>query len=997
MKETIRFKGLTLNGDEQSAQHGELSLCGNVELHDGALRPSVLKGTELAGGQDLPGTLMYVHVTTKYTNFITRIYSRVAATSGLWWYREKTVSGVNSWVSGKIIGLPESDGDPCSITSVGNTLCLLFEDGLEYALCKGKTPTGSETAGQDGEQEYDYLGSKPPFAEIQFNLHDMTDMSTEGNLKDYEISLGNMGVGLVFDNEHDKLISTNPSEIEDGLPVAEHHRSSVTEQVLGIVNKRISEASEKKLFYAPFVVRYCYRLFDGSMVMHSAPVLMTPSLERSVMVSIRGVEFTEDNQLCIFNFQDDFMVRVFMLLGKLQARWVNYDVNAELLKWKDIVKSVDIFITPQFSRIDSSGLIEDIRNGHKVVWADQYEHVSAVHSLMDGIDGNTTSSSYTRGRFGALFNVATAMNSDDTRTYKNYFSFMLPEYSEDEHLSKIKNASSFYRIASIKTEDLLKDLHNQQNDHIDINLDVATLYDVTTQEQMTDDYKTHNLLLPESAESGNLYTYNHRLHVYGINERLFEGFSSNVLFAYANNDPDHNQDTPIVIKEIDVIIKDGSETKKVILGDHTIDNYTMGYVFDWQLKYFFYPDSRAVYALIWDSATATDPLYYLTLADHPFLNGATYEKTVTGSQDYERYKGAGFSNISSLRGKIYTSKADNPFYFPNLPGESGINTVGTGDIIGIAAVTRALSQGQVGDHDLVVFATDGIWVMKVSSTGTYTAMHNISRTVCVNQDSICQLDQSIAFATKRSLSLFRESDVQSLSDVLDGPVPVFTGQGAMLPGLTDDIDENAEVTALLEMNTPAVGFFSTGKVLYDFASSRLIVFPLDSVNKAKRVALVYSLRDRTWSTMYTDYVMAVVPGYPWPYIHVFYQEERMVEGVRTVIDRQPVRRIDLPYDYDANVTRQGIVITRTLTYSDTMDVIRGFRQYCECAQMPRLVFYGSDDQLSWQKIGLSERAFHNYMPGHPFRFFRIAIHLTMKMSERYQQLALEIINKYAKL
>lgn len=983
MKETIRFKGLALNGDEQSAQHGELSLCGNVELHDGALRPSVLKGTELAGGKDLPGTLVYVHATSKYTNFITRKYSRDPNSSGLFWYREGTVDGSPGWVGGTIItGMPASEDGFRSISSVGNTLCILLDNvGLEYALFK-----------DDG---YEYLGGKPPFAEIQFNLHDMTDMSDEGNAKDHEVHLGSIGTGLVLDNDWENAKFDDPENIPDGLPMVELHRSGVTEQVLGIVNKRISEASEKRLFYAPFLVRYCYRLFDGSMFMHSAPVLMTPSLERSVMVSIRGVEYVEDGDIYVNNFQDSFMVRVFMLLGKLQARWVNATINDELQNWKDIVKSVDVFITPQFSRIDSSGLIEEIRNGYKVVWKDQYGSVSAVHSLMDGIDGNSTSESFTRGRFGALYDVTTAMSSDDDRTYRNQFAFMLPEYSEDEHMYKVRNASVFYRIASYKTDELKDELAKTGNPFCDIDLKMASLYDISTQEQMTDDYKTHNLLLPESAEKGCLYNYNHRLHVYGVKEELFDGFSPRTMFAYVDGTKSaYDQGTIVNVREIDTFLKDGSEMKKVRWG-HIAFSENETPVLDWQMDYFFYPDARAVNMIM---ATAANNRHNFVLSEHTTLHGAVPEKEIAGENSY--YDGLfnmtvnDESRQSSLRGKIYASKADNPFYFPNLPGESGINTVGTGDIIGIAAVTRALSQGQVGDHDLVVFATDGIWVMKVSSTGTYTAIHNISRTVCTNPDSICQLDQSIAFATRNSLSLFRESDVQPLSDMLDGPVRNLQ---AMLPGLLADVDENEEVSALLEMNTPAIEFFNTGKVLYDFASSRLIVFPLDSVNQAKRVALVYSLRDRTWSTMYTDYVLSVVPGYPWPYIHVYYQKTEWIEGREVVTYHRPVRRIDLPYDYAMDTYRQGIVITRTLTYSDTMDVIRGFRQYCECQLMPQLVFYGSNDQLSWKKIGHSERAFHNYMPGHPFRFFRIAMHLTMRMNERYQQLALEIINKYAKL
>jgi hypothetical protein len=93
MKQTIRFKGLSLNKDEQSAQHGELALCGNVELHDGALRPYQVDGTLLAGGRPLQYSfldqnddiletvtceLLYIHTTAAYTHYIS-----IARSTGL--------------------------------------------------------------------------------------------------------------------------------------------------------------------------------------------------------------------------------------------------------------------------------------------------------------------------------------------------------------------------------------------------------------------------------------------------------------------------------------------------------------------------------------------------------------------------------------------------------------------------------------------------------------------------------------------------------------------------------------------------------------------------------------------------------------------------------------------------------------------------------------------------------------------------------------------------
>ena len=114
--------------------------------------------------------------------------------------------------------------------------------------------------------------------------------------------------------------------------------------------------------------------------------------------------------------------------------------------------------------------------------------------------------------------------------------------------------------------------------------------------------------------------------------------------------------------------------------------------------------------------------------------------------------------------KIYTSEVNNPFYFPL----AGINTVGTGEIVGIRSTTKALSQGQFGQFPLYAFSSDGIWALQLSDAGLYSSIQPISRDVCNNPDSITQLDSSIVFSTERGLKLLQGSDISLLSSSLEG-------------------------------------------------------------------------------------------------------------------------------------------------------------------------------------------------------------------------------------
>ena len=59
---------------------------------------------------------------------------------------------------------------------------------------------------------------------------------------------------------------------------SDNNKTRITDQVLAHINKFIAERSTNKgKFIFPFFVRYAYRLYDGTLTMHSAPILMIAS------------------------------------------------------------------------------------------------------------------------------------------------------------------------------------------------------------------------------------------------------------------------------------------------------------------------------------------------------------------------------------------------------------------------------------------------------------------------------------------------------------------------------------------------------------------------------------------------------------------------------------------------------------------------------------------------------------------------------------------------
>lgn len=953
MKDNIRFKGLTLNRDEQGVEHGECALCGGVEVHDGALRPSVLQGTTLAGGASIGGKLLYVHQTDDYTMFIC-LTEDTYHNEHLYAYWENG----NSWGSQNIDPINFSPDHILSVKSVGNTLVVMkqkdpngniYDDGLHYFLCHNDGTTSNNNG-----WSYKYLGQQPPFLQIQFNL-DYSSTYAASNVEEHKYKVKGE---YFFDDDIDPNLST----------IHEEERSPLTEHVLGHINKEIDRLCEHGLFYAPFLIRYCYRMtMDNSMIMHSAPVLMMPMLHHPVL----NFSTTLSTSLSTYNPAqgDEIAWCQFLSPCRLQAKILNTSISSALNDWKDVIRSVDIFITPQFSRIDTSKLIEKVNHDT----AQEFNY-----SLWEGTENDIP----------ALYESTYAQFWSHAYQY----SWKLPEYDENDYFSRIRKASYFYKLTSIELEDIGTD--KLDGSFRRLQFEASILHNIAVQPQMVDDYKTHNKLIPASDQAG-LYVYNERLNVYGISERLFKGFSMYVLFPYTG--------LSASVYTVRTYIKTDSGTFAV---ENNEGGFGASAYSNWLINngFIFYPDARATAMMI----TATGVTVKRRLTDSDELNGSLSFCDDSAINDLPSFINSANPGVTPsvpsnnlavvpLTNKIYTSRAGNPFYFPNLVGEVGINTVGIGHILGLAVVTRPLSTGQVGDHDLIVFCTDGIWVAKVSNIGTYTNLHNISREICDNQKSVCQLDQSVVFATSRALNRFIEDNVINFSEVLDGPyfdvknkLAAFAAEYCIDPGEGEDYPANYdfEADALIRFATPPINYFKNGQVLYDYIGNRLIILP--AVTDEGSVGLVFSIRDKAWSTMVLPPILAAVNNYPHPY-------------VQTIVDHTPnpaerfIIRLDTPYSYTDATQHTGVVVTRTLTYSDTMDVVRGFRQLTDGATMPILYFFGSNDQRTWQFIGKSQRSFHNYIPGHPFRFFRIAMYIRLKTSEKYQQLIMEMINKYTKL
>ena len=970
MQQSIRYRGLSLTPDEMAVENGALSLCGNLELHDGALRPSFVSGTVLGTPYvDNPGDtkIVYVHETGSYQNFIGYFQGQ----DSLEWFDDGMAYMTTI--------MDFRNGDFISATSVGNTLVIICTDGVYYAIFK------------DGD--YEYLGKKPPFVDIRFYI------STKDYAEDYptggvDATGSTNGFTEAWQQStvscSDAYVKTSGEKWHPGdlcVSIKEDKQSDLTQSIYALVNRTNNLIAKQGRFYANFFIRYCFRMFDGSMIMHSSPVFIPVQVPNSYLVQAANFRFSHssfssgsvndygywnegatinstieyDNQK---NFNRKDSAGNALPVSFNGATFYYYPRNVALLysvfgksaleelkKWSDVIKSIDFFITPPITNVDVSEKIENLQIRPK---------------------------NYSLG-----YGQRACIYENSTDKY-GFVTVKFPSFSEDEYKKKIKNTSAFFKVCSIRLDEL------RDSKGIELPVDKSAVYQVSLQEQMKDDYKTHNTL---SAQGG--YVYNHRLNLFGITEKLFEGFSDAVMFPHGEY-VKQSSSVKYLIEKIVVRLNTTSGTKYVEKKGKFVTEYTYSYIERFLLcnAVKFYPDSRADKMVIFTKRDSDDEevIFAFDLEQCEELNGAISIGDFTSdTSEYEirsfDYK---INSLVELPNKIYTSESDNAFYFP----VNGINTVGIGTILGIASTTRALSQGQFGQYPLMAFSTDGIWALNVSSSGTYSNIQPISREVCSNPKSITQLDQSVAFATNRSFSRVAESQVVSMSDGLDGPgFNIADNLGKFLNFFNDeegddDLTKNVktQMRQLIDFTSSPIDFFQNCQVIYDYKNSRLFCLDVGQLAKeasADTVALCYSIKDEAWSTFLIKNVLTALNSYPHPYI-------QYRDGSVQVLDKG--------YDYHDDTEYHGIIVTRTLKFDEenAPDSITGYIHSLTSGSVPVMWLYGSNDNQHWHYAGRVGGMKSNYMASHSYRFFRIALYLKMKSMQQYFATRLEVIRRFNK-
>lgn len=729
-------------------------------------------------------------------------------------------------------------------------------------------------------------------------------------------------------NMKDGIPEADYKALENGdinkITLTENDIPIVTQKVMACVNGWVHSAVKENMFVYPFFVRYAYRLFDGSHIMHSAPILMVPNSAGAPMALINRL--TGEKGAYKSPYFHIVAPQVALEIFKI-------DTDLEILKsWSDIVTGIDIFISEQFYGYDQSGSIKNI---YSTTNGFPYGKAYTVSKLENY--SNFGSNWYHYLKMPILSDKALygtdAINAGDGVYQIGGLAFMLPDFdtgkgADKENQSqrmndKIRNNSQFYLFKSFS-------LDEDEQDYIKtgkIEAGQNILENIYVQPTLKDDYQTHDQLIPNYS-----FVYNERLNISNITIVHFDGFPAEcqcgynvgILFPFEEERDKYSYNIYIYIRgenNNDIVVKKTSGEGIYHFPD-----------------YLFYPDPKAYKAVI----VRLDYLVSrkeVKLKEHPHLNGAYWFGELSEEVYFDStIQPSETENKSEIyKNKIYTSEVGNPFVFPL----SGINTVGLGEILGITSATKALSQGQFGQFPLYAFSTDGIWALTVGDTGLYTSTHPVSRDVCTNPKSITPIDAAIVFATDQGLKLLQGSEVVLLSGNMEGEN-------------TDESIFNVkpEFSHLFLADTePFTQMMSTCAIAYDYSHNLLHLFPEGDSTKH----YVYSLESGEYAS-YVGYALkAYVPGYP--------QGTIQIDNKLCTFEK-----------YHSPQSRQGVAVTRQLAFDDpfAMKVIHDLRTLCRRTSADarmRVALFVSNDGYRWVQL--------RSLRMHSFKFYRFVLFSTM--------------------
>lgn len=975
MIKEIKYNGYSASPSDYQSPDGDMACMLNCIPERGALKP-ILPPEKVEDFGTM--TVKAIHRTSIQENLII-----LSGTNLLWRSRADIGSPVENKLHDFVSGVH-------SVTPIGNSLAVLDSAGIiHYFLWK--------------DSAYKYLGTQLPELKakpyIASEIFDGTEMDLRFGI---EFSEENPSTSLASDDDKDGLLNYDETKKlfdaqTTSLALYGDVRQNVYNRVFATLNQFDRILKQKGYFTSPFFVRFAYRLFDTTHAMHTVPVLLVPTTWGAPLTSVRVLEgggvnfdpmFSASQLTADIELPEDFadwsdiithidvyvtpqaisytdsaesLVSVSQLPfakyettvntdGDTVSKWLINDNDAPMImdndnKWRSILSSFLNNNDSDYKLLYSSRLKAQGRPSEltKVPVTDAAWPVYMAVDKSSGSPTITDSNAIIKSPMSSppklplplggiydiyKFTVAESIYSDTNTIARFYISKSSPSaFTKDPHhyielrrtdgkdyRDVLTDYNTFYKVSEID----LKLNPGGFTGTVPLKKDV--LVNLVTHETLPDtgQARSHNVV-------SNAFAYNNRLNIV-VEEETLPSCADLLV-----------QNPAVFIKKT-ISPQYHSAYVKVMENSQVAYHKLPDAVFpDSDLTYFSYPRATATELIL----CADGILHTIPLQRHPFLN-LVYAFNMFNPIEGELKEVAALPvyPLVNIRygNKIKTSDVNNPFIF----SEENTSELPVGEIYALSTAAKALSQGQFGQFPLYAFTDKGVWALEVTGTGTYSARQPITRDVVEPPESVTQIDDAVLFATERGIMLLSGSQVQCISEVLDGKAFDWEQYGFAY--------KKTGELGLPTFVIPWEQYKANIQMLYDYTGQRIIVF-----NPGYGHAYVFSLESKQWGIMKSN-IQSTVDYYP--------------EAYAMTSDGDLV-------DYSAadGDFAEGYYITRPLKL-DAPDVHKTITGIIQRGQFKKghvnTMLYGSRDLDKWYPVYGSADHILRGMRGTPYKYFRIA-------------------------
>lgn len=663
--ETIKipFSGINRSIDEGISNDGQCMELINARIKNGSVEP-IGKPVLLS---ELPIEVIKMHYHTMAKRFI-------AITNEGAVYSLNEDYTIDKVLSSDLNGIVEN------IEFIGKIACFLTTKGIRYMLFSNGT--------------YNYLGERPEFT---FDIWADDEKEIVITNKTYECKYTNATAGDLTIDKRD----VNP--FLDFLDACK--------------NEALSSFQDEARIAEPVCVRAALRMYDGTYICHSPIYIMCPinNLRKSYeTLSGSYISASGSSPYGAITLSTQTLYSYILKYS--------YDITDYAI-WKELILSLDIFISRPFSIIDadtcaSSGI--SIGNNAKQIRLHTYNSKSMLDKIMSASSMLYLSASLTKKEGSGTIDVIG--DTSNLQLGDNYSNVSLCAkasyvYNNRLHLANIKNilfagfAPRFF-----------------QNSY-------EFQYNGCQFKRLAVPLKIYIYILTDEGEKI-VYMEGATLH------------PLNPIFCY----PDNRAYKAVIYAAL--INDDGT---MLIYRKKTMDLKSA-------------PNLNMAFYLEFDTGMNRG-IWPIDLSKNAAITKSEFD-----SPEIE------VNNTEYNPNKIKVSSLNNPLSYP----VSQTYQPSGEEIIGMCANTNALSQGQFGQHPLYVFARDGVYAMPVGNGNVvYASQTPVSRDVCINKRLIKGIDQAVVFASAKGLMLISGSNTSLISQDMDGYLPSCVDSSPIIPKIAN--------------------------------------------------------------------------------------------------------------------------------------------------------------------------------------------------------------------